>query len=82
MEVLLSQELFQNQNQFWENGELVNEVQDDSNSFHTRRSVETDVNFNLCLSVNLTTGMAVLSVGLMVSLTAMSAFFSSSDIVT
>ena len=51
MEVLLSQELFQNQNQFWENGELVNEVDDDFNSFHTRRSVETDVDFNLCLFV-------------------------------
>ena len=51
MEVLLSQELFQDQNQFWENGELVNEVHDDFNSFHTRSSVETDINFNLCLSV-------------------------------
>ena len=48
MEVPLSQELFQNQNQFWENGELVNEVHDNFNSFHT---VETDVDFNLCLSV-------------------------------
>ena len=51
MEVPLSQELFQNQNQFWENGELVNEVHDDFNSFHTRRSIETDINFNLCLFV-------------------------------
>ena len=46
------------------------------------RLKQTSTLTSVCLLVNFMTGTVVLSVGLMVFLTAMSAFFSSSDIVT
>ena len=51
VQISLRQELLQNQNQFGQNGVLVDEVDDDFNPFHPGRSVETDVHFDLRLLV-------------------------------
>ena len=51
VQISLRQELLQHQNQFGQNGVLVDEVDDDFNPFHPGCSVETDVNFNLRLLV-------------------------------